>query len=123
MIAPAHNGSPTMSVLGQHPLFPILMGPSGIQSKDDDHNFAASLPGVSGQEVGIIAGCVPLDPIGWFSMPWPNDGKTTVEGTKLDGMKDHTVVPASHDTILTNPAALYQTGHFLKHGQFWRAFG
>lgn len=118
MIAPAHDGSPTMTAHALNPFFPLLLGPSGLESKHDADCFARTLPGVAGYDVGIIAGCLPLDPIGLLTMPWPHDGKTTVEGTKIDGMKDHTTVPASHDTILGHPATLVQTESFLENGKF-----
>ena len=38
--------------------------------------------------------------------------------TKLDGMADHTVIPASHALMVRNKAAIAQTIAFLNGGRF-----
>ena len=95
-----------------------MLGPAGLQSADDENCFACQLKRPILKETGVIAGSIALDPLGWMLMPWPNDGKTTVKGTMLPGMKDHLVLPASHDMLIFDPIAIYQTAYFLKHGQF-----
>lgn len=118
MLAPAHAGSPLMTRMQYHPLFPWLMGPAGFQSTDDEKGFALQIPDTISAETGILSGCVSLDPIGSLSMPWPHDGKTTVEGTMLKGMKDHMTLFTSHDMIMFDPQTMYQTAHFLEQGAF-----
>lgn len=118
MLAPGHGGSKTLAVLRRHPLFPLLMGPAGVQSGDDAHQFEPTLGPYNGPDLGVVAGCMSFDPIAWAVMPWPNDGKLTVSATQLEGMKDHIVLPVSHDSILIDPLAIFQTSHFLKHGAF-----
>lgn len=118
MMAPGNKGSPALSLYKHIPLFGPALGPSGIQSADDEDSIAHSLPETISAETGIIAGCLSLDPVSFFSMRWPHDGKITVEGTKLDNMKDHITLPTSHDTMLFDPAALYQAVYFLQHGHF-----
>jgi triacylglycerol lipase len=118
MLTPGHGGSRTMSALRHHPLFPVFMGPAGIQSGDDEYRFDKALGRYTGPELGIIAGCVSFDIIGSYVMPWPHDGKVKVSATHLEGMKDHIVLPVSHDSVLFDPLAIFQTSHFLKHGMF-----
>lgn len=101
------------------------MGPAGVQSADDENSIADILSEeVSAEEVpgetGIIAGCLSFDPLSYFAMAWPHDGKTTMEGTKLENMKDHITLPAGHDIMLFDPVAIYQAVHFLRHGHFSR---
>ncbi len=120
MLTPGFDGSPPLSLYRRHPLFSLL-GPAGIQSASGPDCFSCRLERTIPAEAGIITGCVGSDPAGWLTMPWPHDGKTTVAGTYLDNMKDHLVVPASHDLLLYDPAAHYQSMHFLRHGRFNRA--
>jgi hypothetical protein len=53
-------------------------------------------------------------------LPRPNDGRVSVENTKLDGMADHIIVSASHPWLVRNKMAIDQTIAFLKDGKFSR---
>jgi hypothetical protein len=69
--------------------------------------------------LGIVAGNRTVDPISsLLILPRPNDGKVSVERTRLDGMADHVVVRASHTGLLRHPAAIGQTIAFLHQGRF-----
>lgn len=118
MLVPGHRGSRTMTAMKKHPLFPMVMGPAGVQSGDDEELFDLGSEPFQGAELGIVAGCLSFDVIGSTVMKWPHDGKLKVDSTILNGMKDHIVLPVSHDSVLFDPLALYQTSHFLKHGSF-----
>jgi triacylglycerol lipase len=120
MIAPGHAGSRMLTYLNRLPFYAAVMGPAALQSGDDEKCFACALPRELDQDFGIIAGCVPLDPLSWFVIHEPNDGRVTVESTKLDGMRDHLVLPTSHDMILFDPIAITQTREFLRRGRFSR---
>jgi triacylglycerol lipase len=121
MIAPGHAGSRMLTYLNRIPLYPAVMGPASLQSADDEKCFACTLPDALDQDYGIIAGCVPLDPLAWFVIQEPNDGRVTVESTRLGGMRDHLVLPTSHDMILFDPIAITQTREFLRRGKFFRS--
>src|SRR4051794_27626085 len=82
MIAPGHAGSRMMTYLNRVPLYAAVMGPAGLQSGDDENCFACALPRELDVDFGIIAGCVPLDPLSWFIIHEPNDGRVTVESTR-----------------------------------------
>lgn len=118
MMAPGNHGSPVLSVYKHLPLYKFFLGPAGIQSAADDDSYASALSETMPVETGIIAGCVPLDPLSIFSMPWPHDGKTTVEDTRLAGMTDHITLFTAHDLMMFDPVAIYQAVYFLRHGHF-----
>ena len=69
-------------------------------------------------ELGIVAGNATIDPVSSLIIPGDDDGKVAVERTKLDGMKDHITINASHTFFPSNKKVQKQTLYFLKYGQF-----
>ena len=67
--------------------------------------------------VGIIAGNRSIYPVASALLPKPNDGRVSVERTKLDGMADHIVIGASHPWLPRNRLAIEQTIAFLRDGR------
>ena len=53
-------------------------------------------------------------------MTGANDGKVTVENTKVDGMRDFLLVPTNHTFMMQEPAVIDQAIYFLQHGVFDR---
>ena len=68
--------------------------------------------------LGIIAGNLCLDPFSALLLKGQNDGKVTIERTKLSGMKAHIVVRASHTFFPHSREVQRQTAHFLEQGVF-----
>ena len=50
-----------------------------------------------------------------------DDGKVSVEKTKVASLTDHITIPTTHTFIIYNRQAWTQTLHFLEHGKFNRA--
>ena len=72
------------------------------------------------RDIGIIAGSVNMGFGRLFSdeLTTNSDGMVTIEETKLDGAKDHLVLPVTHTTMVFSPTATAQVAHFLRDGKF-----
>lgn len=71
------------------------------------------------RDLGIIAGRRSFGTGKFFgSLPRPNDGTVAVEETRLEGARDHLVVPQTHTSIMYSPAVMDQIVHFLREGHF-----
>ena len=121
MLGTPNGGSEIADVLKDWLLYRMYFGPAGQQLVTArDVVTEALLPAVD-YPVGIIAGNRSLDPIASrFMLPGADDGRVTVERTKLDGMADHVVIPASHAFMMKNRTAIAQTIAFLQDGRFAR---
>ncbi len=117
MLAPPNNGSEITDELKDNILYEWINGPAGQELGTDSSSVPKSLGPVT-YEVGIIAGTKTVNPILSTMLPNPDDGKVSVESTKLEGMKDHLEVPVSHTFILRKEEVINQVIHFLENGKF-----
>lgn len=117
MLAPPNQGSEVPDVLGDVPFFDLLNGPAGAQLGTDDESIPLSLPAAD-FDLGIIAGNKSINPILSTLIPDDDDGKVSIESTKLDGMRDHIVMPVSHPMIMRDEDVMKQINHYLKYGNF-----
>lgn len=70
-------------------------------------------------EIGVVAGSTPLGLGRYFGhLQGPSDGTVAVEETRLPGLADHIVIPASHTGLLFSAQAARQAAEFLRNGQF-----
>lgn len=71
------------------------------------------------RDVGIIAGSLSIGLGRLFAeFHEPSDGTLLVSETKLDGAKDHIVMPVSHSGIVFSVDVTNQIAKFLKEGAF-----
>jgi hypothetical protein len=69
-------------------------------------------------ELGVIAGTRSIDPIGSAVLDDPDDGKVSVEDTRVEGMDDFVVVAHSHAMMMRMPRTIELTIRFLRTGSF-----
>ena len=117
MLAPPNQGSEVVDTFRNVPGYKLFNGPAGMQLGTDD-NSIPSLLGPVDFEVGIIAGTETINLILSQFLSNPDDGKVSVENTKVAGMKDFIAVPHSHPFIMQMPVVIKQTLSFIRTGQF-----
>lgn len=117
MLGPPNNGSQVVDKLKDMPGFMLINGPAGRQLGTDP----AGLPGRLGPanfETGIIAGNQSINLFLSTLLPGEDDGKVTVDSTRLDGMAGHITLKTTHPFMMKNKEVIRQTLLFLKHGRF-----
>src|SRR5688572_13191712 len=73
-------------------------------------------------QVGVVAGSSPMGLGHLFGgFPGAHDGSVAVEETRLPGIADHAVIPASHSGMLFSPEAAQLVVEFLRDGRFGSA--
>ncbi len=117
MIGTPNNGSEVADFLRNRKLYRMLYGPAGQQLITDQSGFAHHFGAVD-YEVGVIAGNRPVDLISSRIIGKSNDGKVSIDSTKLTGMKDHVIVQSSHTFFPSNQQMMHQVTAFLKYGRF-----
>jgi pimeloyl-ACP methyl ester carboxylesterase len=120
MLGPPNHGSEVVDRLGQWPPFEWFNGPAGLQLGTGPDSVPNQLGPVD-FELGVIAGTRTINLYLSTLLPKSNDGKVSVESTKLGGMTDHLCLPVSHPLMMSHPNVIRQTLNFLQHGQFERA--
>jgi pimeloyl-ACP methyl ester carboxylesterase len=119
MLGTPNGGSEIADRLKAFTAYRAFFGPAGQQLVTRRQAATEALLPRIDYPVGIIAGNRSIDPISSaLLLPKPNDGRVSVENTKLQGMADHLVVAASHPWLLRNAVAIEQTIAFLRHGRF-----
>jgi triacylglycerol lipase len=117
MLGPPNQGSEVVDKLRAWRLFKKLNGPAGNELGTDKNSTPNQL-GPANFCVGVIAGNRSLNWINSLLIPGRDDGKVSVERTKLAGMSDHLVIASSHPLLMRNPTAIRQTLCFLRTGHF-----
>lgn len=117
MLAPPNQGSKAADTLRNVPGFDWINGPAGSQLGKGEDSIPLSL-GSPQFEFAVIAGNRTIDPITSAVLDNPDDGKVSVEDTKLEGMSDFRVVDVSHAYIMQNDEVIELVTRFLETGSF-----
>ena len=121
MIAPPNHGTTLVDQLRDTWWFEPVFGINAPQLGTDPAAIVRSLgPWPPTVELGVIAGDRPVVRSLNRWCDEPSDGKVPVASTRLDGMKDHIVLPYSHTWLQYRRAAIEQMLAFIKHGTFSR---
>jgi len=119
MLGPPNQGSEVVDLYAEFPGFEWFSGPAGLQLGTGEASVPRAL-GPAHFDVGIIAGNHTLNPILSQSLPGKDDGKVSVDSTRLDGMNDHVEMPVSHIFMMRNKQVIAQVLYYLANGRFDR---
>lgn len=117
MLSPPNKGSEVADRLKNFGFYKWLMGPAGQQLTTDRDSLPNSLSAIP-YEIGIIAGRRTMDPWFSYSIPGQDDGKVSLESTRLKEMQDFLIVDSSHAFIMRSDTVKQQVIYFLQHGYF-----
>ena len=117
MLAPPNQGSEIVDKTRFLPGANLVGGQALLQLGTSEEDIPAQLGGVD-YEVGVIAGTGTINP--WMSamLPNPDDGKVSVERTRVDGMADFLIVEDNHRYIVEDEIVIRNTLRFLTTGSF-----
>ncbi|MDH5454781.1 MAG: alpha/beta fold hydrolase [Gammaproteobacteria bacterium] len=117
MLGPPNQGSVAADEMIDVPGYDWINGPSGRQLGKGEDSIPLRL-GPADFELGVIAGNRTIDPITSAVLPNPDDGRVSVEDTKLEGMTDFVVVEHSHAFMMRMQEPIELTIAFLTDGRF-----
>jgi hypothetical protein len=119
MMGPPNKGSPIVDEFKDVPGFEFWNGIAGTQLGTGPDSVPNTLGPVD-FELGVIAGTQSVLPVFNGEFEGPNDGKVSVESTKVEGMTDHITLPVTHTFMMNSPEVYDQVVAFLGNGSFNR---
>lgn len=120
MLGPPNKGSPVVDKLGNVPGFDMINGVAGHQLGTGPMSVPNTLGPVD-FSLGVIAGNQSVSPLFSSLIDGDDDGKVSVESTKVAGMSNHIVLDVTHTFMMNSPAVFKQVATFLREGHFKHA--
>lgn len=118
MLGTPNTGSETADFLNENavlgPVYKTLFGPAGQQLLTRYRHTASEID----YPLGVIAGSKSVNPLAFLALEGAHDGIVPVERTKIGGMTDHIILPATHSFMMFNRGVMRQVKFFLENGKF-----
>ena len=118
LLATPNKGSEVADFFQNIWLYRKLYGPAGQQLITDQSDIAHLFTELD-YECGVISGSLSLDPFCSMMIKGDDDGKVSIESTKLDGMNDHITIRSTHTWFPHNKKVQQQAVYFIEHGTFY----
>jgi len=117
MLGPPNQGSEVVDKLRDFPGFRFINGKAGLELGTGESSVPNQL-GAANFDLGIIAGTRSVNLILSHMIPGTDDGKVSVENTRLEGMHDHLQMKVTHPFMMRNARVIEQVIHYLETGRF-----
>ena len=117
MLGPPNKGSEIVDKLRDFPGFRFVNGEAGLELGTGEGSVPQRL-GSAHFDLGVIAGTRSVNLILSQLISGPDDGKVSVENTKLEGMHDHLALDVTHTFMMRNDKVIEQVIHYLETGRF-----
>lgn len=119
MLAPPNGGSEVADRLHGMAAYRRFFGPAGAELTTRRDASLAALLGTVDYPLGVIAGDRTLYPVeSWLMLPRPNDGRVSVQRTRVAGMSAHVTLHTSHGLMMWNTRVIREALHFVRNGRF-----
>ena len=119
MLGPPNQGSEVVDSYARFRGFEWFAGPAGMQLGTGEASVPRQLGPVT-FDVGVIAGTQSINPILSTLLPDRDDGKVSVEATRVEGMNDHLELPVTHVFMMRDDEVMDQVVYYLANGRFER---
>jgi pimeloyl-ACP methyl ester carboxylesterase len=117
MLGPPNKGSEVVDKLRDFPGFHFINGDAGLELGTGESSVPNRL-GAANFDLGIIAGTRSINLLLSRMIAGVDDGKVSVENTKLEGMHDHLEMEVTHPFMMRNSKVIEQVIYYLENGRF-----